>query len=105
VSDALEAIGLRQWRVRGDFDLERAADVLNDSIANFDFTKSLEVDLGAVERVDSAGLALLVDWSRRADAGGGSLIVRAVPQSLQKLAEICGLGEWLAEHQTMPESQ
>jgi phospholipid transport system transporter-binding protein len=46
------------------------------------------LDLGAVQRTDSAGLALLVDWLARARAGGLTLHYQSMPEKLRGLAEI-----------------
>jgi phospholipid transport system transporter-binding protein len=46
------------------------------------------VSLGGVERIDSAGLALLIEWRRRLSAAGGTLVLDAVPAALTRLARI-----------------
>ena len=47
------------------------------------------VDLQAVEQVDSAGLALLLEWQARARAEGKSLRITNVPDDLLRLAALC----------------
>jgi len=47
-----------------------------------------QVDLGGVERVDSAGLALLVAWQGRVQAAGGVLRYLSVPERLRAIARI-----------------
>lgn len=49
---------------------------------------ALEVDLAGVERVDSAGLALLVGWQGRAQAAGRVLRYASVPERLLAIARI-----------------
>lgn len=46
------------------------------------------VDLGRVGRSDSAGLALLVAWRASCRAGGGDLVVNALPGRLAALARL-----------------
>jgi phospholipid transport system transporter-binding protein len=53
------------------------------------------LSLAGVERTDSAGLALLVDWIARARAEGVSLHYLAMPAKLRSLAEISDVGELL----------
>lgn len=53
------------------------------------------LSLAGVERTDSAGLALLVDWIARARAAGISLHYEAMPAKLRSLAEISEVGELL----------
>ena len=47
-----------------------------------------DVDLGGVERVDSAGLALLVAWQAQVQAAGGALHYRSMPERLRAIARI-----------------
>jgi len=54
------------------------------------------VDLGAVSHVDSAGLALLIEWDSAARRGGSSLHFTDAPESLRSLARVAGIGERFA---------
>ena len=56
---------------------------------------AVEVDLSAVGEVDSAALALLFDWTRRARAKGVALTFTGLPPGLIKLAEVYGVAELL----------
>ncbi len=49
------------------------------------------LDLSAVERSDSAGLALVVDWLRAARAHGLDLELRGVPRQLAEIARVSDL--------------
>jgi phospholipid transport system transporter-binding protein len=49
---------------------------------------ALTFDLAGVSSVDSAGLALLIDWLATARARGGSLRYVAIPDSLLALAKM-----------------
>ncbi len=53
--------------------------------------EAVELDLSTVERTDSAGLALLVGWSRQARRAGGSLILRRPPEQLLAFARVSGV--------------
>lgn len=48
----------------------------------------ITLDLGGVERVDSAGLALLVHWKGQAQARGQALAFAAIPPRLVAIARI-----------------
>ncbi len=55
------------------------------------------VDAAGLERADSAAVALLLAWRRRANARGQRLIVTNAPAALRTLAQIYGveaLLEW-----------
>ena len=51
----------------------------------------LRVDLSGIEAVDSAGLALLLDWQDRLQQQGGGLELLAPPAALIRLARISGV--------------
>lgn len=53
------------------------------------------VSLSAIEAIDSAGIALLVDWQQRLNAAGGTLVLTDAPDSLQRLARIGGVAKLL----------
>ncbi len=50
-----------------------------------------QLDLAALEAVDSAGLALLVEWQRQLQAAGGELAIANAPSGLIRLARISGV--------------
>lgn len=58
---------------------------------------SIEVDLSGIQRLDSAGLAGLVELQRRASARGSRLYWHAIPENLRELARVYGLSSWFAE--------
>ncbi len=47
------------------------------------------IDLEEVSNVDSAGLALLLEWQARHSAVGNCLVIHGAPRSLQRLARLC----------------
>ena len=53
------------------------------------------IDLEGVSRVDSAGLALLLEWQARRRAEGSELAVRKAPAGLVSLARLCEAVELL----------
>jgi phospholipid transport system transporter-binding protein len=48
-----------------------------------------QVDLAGVSAIDSAGLALLLEWQSRAQSLGGRLAVHNAPENLLRLARLC----------------
>lgn len=58
--------------------------------------KQLLIDLSGVERANSAGLALLLEWLEMARARGLSLVYAGLPASLHRLAAVSNLGDLLA---------
>jgi phospholipid transport system transporter-binding protein len=52
---------------------------------------SLELDLGGVTRVDSAGLALLIEWLKVARRAGRGIVYVNVPEQMMAMAQVSGL--------------
>lgn len=53
------------------------------------------IDLAGVGAIDSAGLALLLEWQSRARARGGQLALDNAPADLLRLARLCEADELL----------
>ena len=53
--------------------------------------QSLIIDLSGVERADSAGLALLVEWISRSQQRGVELSYCDIPQQMLAIARVSGL--------------
>jgi phospholipid transport system transporter-binding protein len=53
------------------------------------------VDLAEVRRIDSAGLALLVEWLRQAQRKGISIHFENIPSQMRAIVTVCGLEEIL----------
>jgi phospholipid transport system transporter-binding protein len=51
----------------------------------------LTVDMSGLEKVDSAGLALLLGWVRKARGSGGELRFSGIPEQLRSLVRIADL--------------
>jgi phospholipid transport system transporter-binding protein len=49
-----------------------------------------EIDLAGVSTVDSAGLALLLEWQSICKKAGKPLAMNGAPDSLLELARLCG---------------
>lgn len=54
-----------------------------------------EIDLSAVQRVDSAGVSLLLELSRRAASAGKPLRLRGAPEQLRGLSAFFGVDSLL----------
>lgn len=49
------------------------------------------IDLAGVDRADSAGLALMVEWLRRARAAGRALEFTQIPEQVREIIRVNGL--------------
>lgn len=75
----------------GNLDQTSASAQLVASANWFDDALSLTIDMGRVERADSAGVALLLAWQRRAEGNDVELRLVNVPESIRSIIEVCGL--------------
>jgi len=77
------------------FSTVRALAEQGESLLHGDNSVS-RLDLQAVTRVDSSGLALLLEWQSRARAKNGSgLAIENAPGDLARLARLCEAEEML----------
>ena len=92
----LAAAGDGHFELSGDVGFADAARLLAEGDSAFASLDGVEVDLARVARVDSAGLALLIEWSLSARAAGRALRYRNIPPAVASLAGISEVEELLA---------
>lgn len=92
---SLEKLGDGQFALAGDLVFESAPRLLLEGEAAFGAVGRAEIDLARVGRIDSAGLALLLEWSIAARAGGRAVGYRNMPPGLAALAGISDVSELL----------
>jgi phospholipid transport system transporter-binding protein len=92
----LAAAGDGRFELSGDVGFDDAARLLAEGDAAFGSLQQAEVDLARVARVDSAGLALLLEWSVAAGAAGRSLRYRNIPSAIASLAGISDVAELIS---------
>lgn len=85
-----------RWIVSGALTMDSASELLEASAARA-LPPAGIVDLAGVDRVDSAGVAVLLAWKRRADAEARPLVFAGVPESLASLAQLYGVQELLVQ--------
>jgi phospholipid transport system transporter-binding protein len=83
-----------RWTVGGPLTVDSAGDVLVAS-QDVELPRTGVVSLAEVRAVDSAGVAVLLSWRRRAAAEGKTLSFVDVPTSLKALAELYGVEDLL----------
>lgn len=84
--------------VAGALTFETVPGHYQNSASWFAGTGDLTIDLAQVERTDSAGLALLIEWLRRAQAANRTLRFANIPEQVQTLIRINGLQDALLNH-------
>lgn len=81
--------------VSGQLGFSEVSGVLKSSLTFFNGQEDLLFDLGAVEKTDSAGLALLVEWVSMANKSAQNISFQRVPKQILDIARVSGLDEIL----------
>src|ERR1700740_3346703 len=89
------------WSVSGALTIDSAAPVLAAS-RDATLPGAGVIALGEVRAVDSAAVALLLAWERRAATEGKTLAFTGIPPSLTALAALYGVEELLASDGVRP---
>jgi phospholipid transport system transporter-binding protein len=84
-----------RWLVAGTLNVDTAANVLEAS-RNAELPATGIVSLARVDGVDSAAVAVLLAWRRRAIAEGKNLSFTDVPATLSALAELYDVEELIS---------
>lgn len=88
MSVSWRSAGGGRFEVAGALDLHTVAALLDRGRQSFPASGAVAVDLSGVERVDSAGVALLLEWARLARQRGLRLSYTRVPPRALALARI-----------------
>lgn len=91
-----EDLGSGRFRVSGELDFESVPGLWEASRSALDAVPEASIEFAGVTRVDSAGLALVVEWLRWSAAGGRRLSFANVPEKLVALARISELESLLS---------
>jgi phospholipid transport system transporter-binding protein len=84
-----------QIAVYGDLSFATVPAALQKSLRLLTRASETTIDLGGVERADSAGLALLLEWIRLARRQNIQLRYRNIPSQIATLARVSGLDSQL----------
>jgi phospholipid transport system transporter-binding protein len=84
----LESRGEGRFALSGSLNLATARHAVDAGERAFGDLRRIEIDLSGVEAVDSAGLAVLLEWVRWARLQGRCLAYRDPPDGLEAIAKI-----------------
>lgn len=82
-----EERGSGKFAVEGELSFATANTILKSSENQLAQYSNLEIDLSGVERTDSAGLALLLEWKAQAEARKASIKFVGLPDNLLAIAK------------------
>jgi phospholipid transport system transporter-binding protein len=77
----------------GELSFDSVGKALKLTAKMFLVPAKVTIDLGGIERADSAGLALMIEWMRRAREGGASLKFANIPEQLLAMARVAGVDQ------------
>jgi phospholipid transport system transporter-binding protein len=93
---SLDAAGPGRFVLSGDVGFANAAAVLAAGDDAFGALPHADIDLARIEHVDSAALALLLEWSAAAREAGRAVSYRNVPAAVSALAGLSEVEDMLA---------
>ncbi|MBI3774483.1 MAG: STAS domain-containing protein [Gammaproteobacteria bacterium] len=89
---AIQALGDGRFLLTGDLDFNDVPQLLSAGTSMFAHEGArLVLDLSGVRRTTSVGLALMVEWLRRARQANKSIEFQNVPAQMLAMAKISGL--------------
>ncbi len=80
--------GAGRYRLEGEVSFATVMHLLHESRPKFEHEPRIRLDFSGVESIDSAGLALVIEWMREAKQQQHNLEIRNPPQRLLALARI-----------------
>lgn len=80
--------GAGRFRLEGEVTFATVMQLLHDSRVLFENEPIVRLDMSAVDKFDSAGLALAVEWLREFTQSGRTLEIRNPPERFLALAQI-----------------
>jgi phospholipid transport system transporter-binding protein len=94
-SPVLLSKGPGQLALSGPLVFATASELLDVSRGLFAGSTAISIDLAAVTRIDSAGLALLLEWLRWGATESRTVRFTALPEKLLAIARLSGVEEML----------
>ncbi len=96
VSDfELSDLGNGRFALCGDLSFDTVEGILRASEKMFDGQSNIEVDLSGVEKTDSAGLALLLEWIAWSANSGKDIRFAEMPAKILAIAQTTEVDDFL----------
>lgn len=83
-------------RVSGELSFSSVTSLLGESLFE-ESGRDWTIDLDEVEKADSAALALLIEWLRRAKSANCTLRFANIPEQLQLIIDVSDLQDLLSD--------
>ena len=85
-----------RFRVDGPITMANARSILEQGDSLFNHGE-VEVDLGAVNEVDSSAVSILLQWIREAKQRDQKLIFTNLPENLKSLVALYGVQDFISQ--------
>lgn len=95
MSATLSANGDGTWRIEGVLDFASVTALFRRSREVLSGGDAVTLDLSGVERANSAGVALLLEWRREARRSGIALELAGLPEAVLRVARLSGVEDVL----------
>lgn len=91
----IRRVGAGRFAVVGDMNFSTVDQLLDRSAEVFSYQDNLEIDLAGVERADSAGLALIIEWMKQARRSGAEIRLLNMPAQMRAISRTSELDDVL----------
>ena len=95
----LQHLEAGRFAVIGDMNFSTVDQLLDESSKLFNYDENLEIDLVGVQRADSAGLALIIEWMKLARRSGAEIRLLNMPEQMRAISRTSELDEVLSMHE------
>lgn len=87
----LESRGEGRYALAGDLTFATVPDLWRSRVSKLGNESTVNVDLADITRVDSAGIAMLIELTRAVQGRGGKISLEHAPPQLMAIATVSGL--------------
>jgi len=88
--------GAGRFRLEGEVGFMTVMQLLEESRRLFAGEGRVRLDLSGVDRINSAGLSLVIEWLREAQRDGREIRISKPPSALMAIARICEVEDILS---------
>lgn len=92
---AIRRVGDGRLALEGELNFATVTRLLGEAQRLFEQSEEIHIDLQAISRSDSAGLALLVEWMRNAQQLGKPIQFLNIPPQMLAIARVSSLDQVL----------
>ncbi len=91
----IQCLEAGRFAIVGDMNFSTVEQLLDKSLEIFSYEDNLEIDLAGVERADSAGLALIIEWMKQARRSGAEIRLLNIPAQMRAISRTSELDDVL----------